>query len=362
MNLDETIEKRVAKVVEIYSNIETDILKILASHFKENQEFLNSDYYRIEKMQELGIFNEEVVKYIAKYSKRSQKEVEEALKNVGFDTINYNKLNRLNKDGKIVLKAKDIKNNKVLNAITDLALSDTSDSFMEITGRIVNASNEAYVNVVEKSALEVATGNKSYNEAIREALNELSNQGIQTMQYITSNGQIRNYTIEGTARREILGASRNLNAKLSMELVDELQPEYVYISEHLDCRPTHFDWQGTLVKREELVETTGYGKVDGLCGINCRHYFEPFYGDPNEVEKKYTQDECNKAYRQIQKQRYYERGVRAWQRKLAIAKGQENKKETKMADYKLAFWRRRLNNYCEDNDLRRDYSREYLYR
>ena len=182
------------------------------------------------------------------------------------------------------------------------------------------------------------------------------------MQYTTSNGQIRNYTIEGVVRRDILNATRGLDAKINKELVDELEPEYVYISEHLDCRPTHFSWQGTLVKREELASTTGYGEVDGLCGINCRHYFEPFFGNPEDVKKKYTQKECNEAYKQIQKQRYYERGVRAWQRKRAIAQGLEDESEIKMADYKLNFWRKRLNNYCEDNNLRRDFSREYLYR
>ena len=87
-----------------------------------------------------------------------------------------------------------------------------------------------------------------------------------------------------------------------------------------------------------------------------------FFGDPENVKKKYTEKECNEAYKQIQKQRYYERGVRAWQRKQAIAEGLDDKKEIKMADYKLNYWRKRLNNYCEDNNLRRDYTREYIYR
>lgn len=362
MNTDEMIEKRVNKVVEMYSNIETDILKILARHFKDNEEFMNSDYYRIEKLEELGVFNKEVVKYIAKYSKKSVKEVEEAVRNVGFDTINYSKLKRLNKEGKILLTADDIKKNKVLNAITEMTLEDATDNFINIQGMIVQGSREAYLDVVEKSYLEVAMGAKSYQEAIREALTELSNKGIQTMQYVTTTGKIRNYTIEGTARREILNATRDLNAKLNMELVNELQPEYVYISEHIDCRPTHFSWQGTLVKRDELTEVTGYGEVDGLCGVNCRHYFEPFFGNPKDVKKKYSQEECTSAYNKIQKQRYLERGVRAWQRKQAIAQASEDKKEIKFANYKLNFWRKRLNNYCEDNNLRRDYSREYLYR
>ena len=27
----------------------------------------------------------------------------------------------------------------------------------------------------------------------------------------------------------------------------------------------------------DFIETTGYGEVDGLCGVNCRHSFSPFY-------------------------------------------------------------------------------------
>ena len=362
MTTDEMIEKRVAKTVEMYSKIETDILKILASHFKENKEFLNSDYYRIEKLQELGVFNEEITKYIAKESKTSIKEVEKAIRNVGFDTINYSKLNRLNKEGQIALTTEDITRNKTLNAIIDLTYDDTTGNFINLKGKIIEGSIQAYIDVVEKSYLEVAMGTKSYQEAIRESLNELANKGIQTLEYVTSNGQIRHYTVEGTARREILNATRGLNAKLNKEIIDRLQPEYVYISEHLDCRPTHFSWQGTLVKKDELNAVTGYGEVDGLCGINCRHYFEPYFGDPNNVKKKYTQKECAEAYKQIQKQRYYERGVRAWQRKQAIAQGLDDTREIKMADYKLNYWRKRLNNYCEDNKLRRDYSREYIYR
>ena len=32
-------------------------------------------------------------------------------------------------------------------------------------------------------------------------------------------------------------------------------------------------WQNTLI----LLKTTGYNLVDGLCGVNCRHSFMPFY-------------------------------------------------------------------------------------
>ena len=110
MNTDELIEKKVAKVVELYSNIETDVLEILARHFRDNKEFLNSDYWRLKKLEELGVFNDEVVNYIAKVSKTSKMAVKMALNEVGLDTINYNKLSTLYDEGQIIVKPEEVLN------------------------------------------------------------------------------------------------------------------------------------------------------------------------------------------------------------------------------------------------------------
>lgn len=363
MNTDELIEKRVAKVVELYSDIETDVLEILARHFRDNKEFLNSDYWRIQKLEELGVFNDEVVSYIAKRSKTSKMAVKKALNDVGLDTINYNKLTSLYNEGKIQVRPEEVLNNPTLKAIINYAYNDATGNFIDINGLVVGASNQAYIDIVEKTYLEVSMGVRSYDEAIRSALDELGNKGIQVITYATKDGKVRHYTAEGLARREILNATRGTNADLTMELLDELQPEYVYLSEHIDCRPTHFDWQGTVIKRSDLgLDPVNYGAVDGLCGINCRHYFEPYFGDPKDVKKKYSKEECAEQYKLTQKQRYYERGVRAWQRQEAIAKGLDDPKAIKHTKYKLNFWRKRLNNFCEDNGLRRDFTREYIYR
>ena len=363
MNTDELIEKRVSKVVQYYSQIETDILSILARHFKDNKEFLNSDYWRIQKLEELGVFNEEIVEYIAKQSKTSKMLVKNALKEVGFDTINYSKLSNLYDEGQIIVRPEQVLDNPVLSSIIKVNQDNASENFIQLNGLIKGASTQAYLDVVERAYIEVSMGTKSYDEAIRQALDILGTKGIYVMTYATKDGKLRHYTIEGMARREILTATRGVNATLTMEMIDELKPEYLYLSEHLACRPTHFDWQGTVIKADELtLEPVNYGLVDGICGINCKHYFEPFYGDPKSVKKKYTKEQCAKYYKLSQRQRYLERGVRAWQRQEAIAEGLMDEKYIKHTKYKLNYWRKRLNNFVEDNDLQRDFTREYIYR
>ena len=74
-------------------------------------------------------------------------------------------------------------------------------------------------------------------------------------------------------------------------------------------------------KYPNFYKETGYGTATGLCGINCRHSFHPYY--PGSA-RTYTQKELNKwknekveyngqkisMYDATQKQRYFERNIR----------------------------------------------------
>ena len=73
MNNEEKINKAIEPLVKMYEEIENDLLIKIAQNFKINEEFLNSDYWRIKKLEEMGLFNEEVIKYISKYTKKTKK-------------------------------------------------------------------------------------------------------------------------------------------------------------------------------------------------------------------------------------------------------------------------------------------------
>jgi len=156
--------------------------------------------------------------------------------------------------------------------------------------------------------------------------------------------------------------ARNLNAKVIEDEIKEFGVEYVYISEHLECRPTHFDWQGTIVKSSEIYQNPiNYGDVAGLCGINCRHYFEPYYGNKKGGElKKYSKDECNKAYELSQRQRYNERQIRRWKRELELSKESGDVELCNKASKKVKEWQNINKNFTKANSLKRKYTNEYV--
>ena len=49
--IEDKIQEAIKPIISIYSQIELDII---AEHFKLNEEFINSDYWYLEKLKEMG--------------------------------------------------------------------------------------------------------------------------------------------------------------------------------------------------------------------------------------------------------------------------------------------------------------------
>jgi hypothetical protein len=117
--------------------------------------------------------------------------------------------------------------------------------------------------------------------------------------------------------------------------------------------------EGSTPEYPNLASVTGYGTVTGLKGANCRHDFYPVI--PGVSEHSYTSDELKKIdpppktfeitdrngittektltyYEQSQRQRAYERTIRARKRDLAASDGNLSAISDKnSAEYKAAY-------------------------
>ncbi len=366
MTLDEKIEKAIEPLVEMYSKIESDLLCEIASHFLMGEEFENADYYRIKKLEEMGAFNQDTIKYLSKVTGATEEKIKDCLKEIGIATINTPELSKLYENGTIKVNPNELLSSVPIQTIIDKAYNEMSNHFIELSSKIENATREAYLRVVEENYLRVSMGTHSYDEAIRKAIDDLSNDGIDVVTYTTKDEDgnvvgLRSYDIESAVRRDTLTAARQLSGNLNTQLIEETECEYVKYSEHLDCRDTHFPWQGTIVKTDDWKAIADYGDVAGIYGINCRHYVEPYFGDHRgSEEKEYTQKECHKAYMLSQKQRYLERGVRKWKRKAEMFKANGDDEAYKKSKEKVSWWSKRLDNFATDNNRNRDFAREYV--
>ena len=364
-DLDKRIEKAIKPIVKMYSDLETELMIKIAEHFKINEEFINSDFWKIQKLDEMGAFNKQVLDYLSKYTKQSPKKIKQALQEVYNATIDFDTLRSQYKNGKILISPNEILKDARLLSIMENAYNEETRRFIQMSQLIENSTRRKYLDIVEKGYLATSTGIKSYDEAIRESLNELADKGIDTLDYVArrqdGSTYIRSYDVEGTIRREILTASRQLSGNLNNELIEVTNCKYVRFSEHLDCRPTHFDWQGTIVEVSKWKEIAEYGEITGIYGINCRHYVEPYFGDAKGNElKEYSKEKVDKAYKESQKQRYLERGIRAWKRRKEVAKASGDSEMYKKSNSKVKEWSDKLDTFTNEHNRKRDYTREYV--
>ncbi len=356
-------EKAFKDIIDNYSKLETKMLEEIVKHFKLNDEFINSDYFRLEKLEELGLLNDNIIKYIAEVTKQTPEQIKKAMKAIGFESLNINELNNAYNGGYLQIAPSILIEKQIVQNLIEHAYNELENRFLSISNKIENSVRQAYLDVVEKVYLQTTSG-MTYQEAVRNALVDLGNQGITTLTYKTvdSNGKVvglRNYDIEGAVRREVITANSKLVNEINKSVAEELEVEYVILSEHIDCRPQHFPWQGTIIKRTDIEIVTGYGNVDGMGGPNCKHYPKPYFGTARGSElKSITFEKATEQYELTQKQRYLERNIRKWKRKARVFKTAEDKEYYEKCKNKVKKWQLRNKKFTETNNLRRDFSRE----
>ena len=114
----------------------------------------------------------------------------------------------------------------------------------------------------------------------------------------------------------------------------------------------------------DFKETTGYGKVDGYAGVNCRHHAMPF--DPYTMTNnmpQYDEAEAKKQYMIEEKQRGKERGIRESKRRLLALRTARDaaKDETtaqiatekiKKVSARLTRQNKEYREFCEEHNLK----------
>lgn len=209
--------------------------------------------------------------------------------------------------------------------------------------RVLLPPGRAYQWALDSALMQVQSGAINYNQAISEAVRQLADSGLKTVEY--SSGHVD--SLDVAVRRAVMSGVNQINAQYREQSVDYLETDLVECTAHSGARDTgsgpanHKSWQGKVYRWSEkplaskgqypdFVGTTGYGTGEGLCGWNCRHNFYSFIEGVSE--RAYTDKELENidpppitfegrrytAYEATQKQRSLERTIRK-QRRLKTA-------------------------------------------
>lgn len=365
-------DKLLKPLIQIYDEIELDIIKNILNKLVKYDNVQGSLNWYLEKLTELKALEKENLKVILKDKNAIQKELEKIIENVGFKVDNLDKLKSYYDKGLIEVNPMNLYNSSSIKSLMSEALTDCTTIMDLINTKAIEGSNMAYRTIINKAYVETASGIYTYSESIRNALKEFAVQGIKTVNY--ENGL--SISIESAIRRDVVTRVNKLVGDKEIQTAKELKTNLMYVDQHLGARvrtkymkndyEAHAEWQGKKYMIEgsskeypNLYEKTGYGEMLGLKGINCYHHMQPTW-EWEKIPNRIDEIENKEKYELFQKQRSYERKMRALKRERLIAKETDDKENVTKINKKIKSTSKDFNKWLEDNNLTRDYNREYV--
>lgn len=333
--------------------LEKDILREICSRFKLTGELNETAMNNIRALRAQGLDMETIEKMIAKHSKETLPQVQEALDRiVEYNQKYYNEL---------ASKA-SIAEPLFWVTAADIAQiqSQTLDGYRNITRSLGFALQtngkvtfqpiaKAYQAALDKAEVKMQSGAFTLQQSLEDAVRELADSGIYTIDYATGHRD----RADVAARRAIFTGLNQLTSKYTETAAETLETDLYEITAHRGARDkgtgwkNHKAWQGKVYSTKDgskypnIYKVCGLGAVDGLEGANCRHHRHAFLEGVSE--RVYTDDELANidpppvefegrtysAYEATQMQRKIERTVRKLERRRAAynAAGMTGKEE-----------------------------------
>mgnify|MGYP000889261171 CR=1 FL=1 len=363
----EYIEQLPERLIELYAEVEADILADMARRLPR-MDFIPSAEWQYIKLTEMGYVHDEIIKKLSAISGLRKIEIERLMKEAGIKTIQSDK-RIYNKAG---LDVPELNASPNLQRILQAGYENTNGLFDNLTRTTANTATRQFERALDRAWLQITSGAFDYQSAVRMAIKDLAAKGVAVIQYPTGHTDY----METAVRRAVVTGANQTALKMQDALADEMGCDLVETTAHSGARPSHAVWQGKIFSRSgrhpkypHFATATGYGTGAGLGGWNCRHSFFPTF---EGMEPTYTKEELKDMnakkyeyngkklteYEATQIQRYIERNIRRWKRefKAMEAAGQP----TDEAAAKIRSWQERQKDFIRQTGLKRQYDRENI--
>lgn len=346
-------------IIEIYSQLETEILQDMARRIARLGRITEATRWQAQMLAEAGGLKKNIARILAKYDKTIIRQVTETFTEaLETNTQNDNRIFKA-MTGRTVSSP----NAQAMLSTIQKCHSDLS----RLTLTTAATSQQQFVQQANRVYMDVQSGAFDYNTAMKSAADELSKRGITTVRYENGKPIIR--SIESAVRMNILTSINQTAANQTLSNAEELGVERFEVTAHIGARPDHAAWQGCIFTRKELYSICELGTATGLCGINCRHSFYPYF---EGMEEHYTGDDLDEmasktvTYNGEELSRYEgEQKLRGVERKIRQYKRQALTQEAAGADStqarrRLGEWQAAARDFTKQTGIRRDSAREYV--
>lgn len=355
----------------LHQDIIDRIVKRMMIRIGRGEEYLLTaiDKWQIEVLRDAGYLLEDVQKDITSHTAVQADEVKAAMEEAGVTAME--------REDKVYkgagLSPKPLMESPALIRIMQRNYEATMGEWKNFTRTTANAAQQTFIKACDRAYTLTSSGTISYTQAVKEAVEQIATEGVRVT-YPSG----KTDTIETATLRAVRTGISQMTGQITYARLEEMDWDIILTSAHVGARTgdggenpgNHYWWQGRFFSRTGrtpdlplFVPSTGYGTIEGLCGVNCRHSYGAGDGEHNPY--KHIDSEKNvKAEKIQQRQRALERRIRkskrevmGWKAAVDAATDPRVKFENDLVYQRKSALLQRQNDayeqFCEKNNLKR---------
>lgn len=366
----EYLEDLPGSIVDLYRQAEDAILADMARRISNMDLFSPAADWQYRKLREAGALSDDILEELSRLTHKTKTELKKLMQeaanvSLGYDESVY--------EG-VGITGEPLSSSEPLRRILNAGYAKTAQTMRNLTGTTARTASQQFERALDQAWMKVNTGGFSTDQAVRDAVKEISARGVESITYRKDGEVTRTDTLEVATRRAVVTGVNQTCGELQLERAKEMGADLMELTAHEGARPSHAEWQGQIVSLSGQLgylslDDIGYGDVTGFKGANCRHDWNPWFeGMPrtwtpealaklNEKRYEYNGKKLTQ-YEASQIQRANEREIRRWKReyKAMEAAGQD----TSEAAAKISYWNKRQDDFLQQTGFKRQQSREEI--
>ena len=321
---------------DMMRSLEIEVMEDVIRRIRINGEIVRSADWQLYRLYELGESKRALKKIIKDAFDFDSKEINHLYKDIIRKGYARDETLYKTKGKPFIPFEKNEALQQYISAIAEQA-AETMKNISQSLGFAVKSGDKRafkhiakyYQTTLDNAINGIATGVFDYNTVLKQAVSEMTNSGLRTVDYETGWSN----RVDVAARRAVMTGLTQVTAKINESNAEKLGTDIFEVSWHSGARPSHQVWQGRWYKSSELESVCGLGSVTGLCGANCYHSYYPVI--PGISVPTYTEEELDEMNRQenipidyngkqytkyeaLQRQRQLETRMRAERQKIKL--------------------------------------------
>lgn len=407
-------------ITELYLKLEFDIKKDMFRRLNRLQKVTEATVYQAEILKEAGglktYINDLVKQYDAKAQKLLKELFNEAMEKAANNDLKYFSLAKKSFSAAQAQRAtaaiKRFEKADIINktfAAQQDQLGKIENSLLRMTLTVADATETEFLKQCNYAYMKISSGAFSWDKAYKDAVNEqakkayadaainLANDGVKTILYDYS-GTTRRYSIESATKMNVLTGINQTASAQTLDNAEALGTDLVEVDAHIGARDVErpgrpwsnheaiqgrvyclngerdfIDGDGNTQHAPNFAEACGFGEPDGICGINCRHSFYPYYEGAPLMYSNKELDEMRDArveldgdlitpYEAEQRLRICEHNIRTYKAEAQALELTNNKGDPRYIKAREGIyrWQENARHIVSETGIKRKYTNEYI--